>query len=121
MESSSLECVKRHHKHHPAAHQCSSSVTKHIKAPVDIVTSFSSLLSLYACIVHYMYVLFIQIMPVIVSWFCLVLYGLFWLSLEFMVYYVVFHLGFKEFKFVAFIMLCRTEHMELKEDQLPNY
>lgn len=39
MESSSLECVKRHHKHQPAAHQCSSSATKHIKAPVDIVWS----------------------------------------------------------------------------------
>ncbi|KAL8115114.1 abscisic acid receptor PYL3-like [Apium graveolens] len=37
--SSSLECVKRQHKHDAAAHQCSSSVTKHIKAPVDLVWS----------------------------------------------------------------------------------
>ncbi|KAL8094289.1 hypothetical protein AgCh_035985 [Apium graveolens] len=34
--SSSVECVKRQHKHDPAAYQCSSSVTQHIKAPVDI-------------------------------------------------------------------------------------
>ncbi|KAL8133864.1 hypothetical protein AgCh_009071 [Apium graveolens] len=37
--SSSVECVKRQHKHDLAAYQCSSSVTKHIKAPVDIVWS----------------------------------------------------------------------------------
>nr|QDI06142.1 PYR1-like protein 4 [Panax ginseng] len=31
--------VRRHHKHEPAEYQCTSSVAKHIKAPVDIVWS----------------------------------------------------------------------------------
>ncbi|KAL2536349.1 Abscisic acid receptor PYL9 [Forsythia ovata] len=31
--------IIRHHRHHPREHQCSSSVVKHIKAPVDIVWS----------------------------------------------------------------------------------
>ncbi|KAL1809456.1 hypothetical protein DCAR_0728997 [Daucus carota subsp. sativus] len=35
----SIQYVERHHKHVPATHQCTSSVSKHIKAPVDIVWS----------------------------------------------------------------------------------
>ncbi|KAL8494941.1 hypothetical protein ACS0TY_019202 [Phlomoides rotata] len=31
--------ICRYHKHQPSEHQCSSSVVKHIKAPVDIVWS----------------------------------------------------------------------------------
>lgn len=31
--------ISRYHKHSPEQHQCSSSVVKHIKAPVDIVWS----------------------------------------------------------------------------------
>ncbi|KAL8118954.1 abscisic acid receptor PYL9-like [Apium graveolens] len=34
-----IQHVERHHRHDPATHQCTSSVSKHIKAPVDIVWS----------------------------------------------------------------------------------
>ncbi|KAJ8440669.1 hypothetical protein Cgig2_031086 [Carnegiea gigantea] len=31
--------IARHHQHHVGANQCSSAITKHIKAPVDLVWS----------------------------------------------------------------------------------
>lgn len=36
------ECVRRFHRHEPKENQCSSSVVKHIKAPVHLVISLSS-------------------------------------------------------------------------------
>lgn len=47
--------VRRHHKHEPAEYQCTSSVAKHIKAPVDIVIS-SLYIILYVCIVVCIYI-----------------------------------------------------------------
>jgi hypothetical protein len=42
------EFIKRHHKHDVKEHQCSSSLVKHIKAPVPLVNTNSSLsLSLF--------------------------------------------------------------------------
>ncbi|URE42240.1 hypothetical protein MUK42_25027 [Musa troglodytarum] len=35
------ECVRRFHRHEPKENQCSSSVVKHIKAPVHLVISLS--------------------------------------------------------------------------------
>lgn len=40
--------ICRYHKHQPSAHQCSSTVVKHIKAPVDIVIALS--IFLYVCV-----------------------------------------------------------------------
>jgi hypothetical protein len=37
------EFIKRHHKHDVKEHQCSSSLVKHIKAPVPLVNTISSL------------------------------------------------------------------------------
>jgi len=38
--------VRRLHRHAPADHQCSSTLVKHIKAPVHLVSSVPSLFSL---------------------------------------------------------------------------
>jgi hypothetical protein len=35
------EFIKRHHKHDVKEHQCSSSLVKHIKAPVPLVNTGS--------------------------------------------------------------------------------
>lgn len=37
------EYIRRHHRHEPAANQCSSVLVKHIKAPVPLVRFLSSL------------------------------------------------------------------------------
>ncbi|KAF2315499.1 hypothetical protein GH714_039952 [Hevea brasiliensis] len=42
------EYIRRHHRHDPADHQCSSALVKHIKAPVHLVN-----LSLFLCLSFY--------------------------------------------------------------------